>query len=250
MKCTLELGGKSPLVVFDGVDVERVCEWIMYGCFTNSGQVCSATTRVLLQRGIAPAVLERLKTMVKEVAVVDPYSERARERSGTMGPIVSKVQYDKVMEYIAVGVKEGAQLITGGARPAHLPKGYFVEPTIFVVEPHMRVWREEIFGPVLSVLTFDTEEEGIRLANDTEYGLAAGVFSEDDEQCERVAKQIRAGTVWINCTQNEFAEAPFGGYKKSGFGRELGEWGLKNYLQVKAITKNKTRSKIGWYINQ
>jgi betaine-aldehyde dehydrogenase len=165
-----------------------------------------------------------------------------------LGPLVSKAQYDKVLNYIDVAKSE-ATLVTGGARPAHLNDGYFLEPTIFAdVAPSARIWKEEIFGPVLAVSTFDTEDEAIKLANDSEFGLAAAVMSADHERAERVADAFEAGVVWINCSQPNFLEPPWGGVKKSGIGRELGTWGLNNFLEPKQITQYLSRDPWGWYL--
>ena len=241
---SLELGGKSPFIVFEDADVEQAVEWIMFGIFWNQGEVCSATSRLLVHEDIAPALLSRLKQEAERLPVGNGLDEGV-----LLGPLVGEGQYRKVLGYIEDGVAAGATLLTGGGRPAGLPSGYFLEPTVFVdVRDDMRIWREEIFGPVLCVRTFRSEGEALRLAHDTDYGLAAAVMSADLERCERVAAALRAGIVWINCSQPTFTQAPWGGMKHSGVGRELGRWGLHNYLEVKQVTRYESAKPWGWYI--
>ncbi|EFJ08052.1 hypothetical protein SELMODRAFT_272160 [Selaginella moellendorffii] len=240
---TLELGGKSAIIVFDDVDIEKAVEWTMFGVFWTNGQICSATSRLLLQENIASVFLERLAEWTKTIKISNPLEPGCR-----LGPVVSEGQYKKVMKYISTAQEEGATLLCGGKRPEHLSKGYFVEPTVFAnVRPSSQIWKEEVFGPVLAVRTFRTEEEAIKLANDSEYGLAGAVISTDEERCQRVAELLQAGIVWINCAQPTFTQAPWGGTKRSGFGRELGEWGLENYLSVKQVTKYISEEQWGWY---
>jgi len=240
---SLELGGKSPIVVFDDADIEQTVEWVMFGIFWNQGQVCSATSRMIVEKGIAPKLIDRLSEEAKKITIGDGMAP------GTLlGPLVSKTQYDKVLHYIDIGKSE-ATLVTGGARPSHLNEGYFLEPTIFADVPSSaRIWNEEIFGPVLVVSTFESEDEAVKLANDSEFGLAAAVMSQDQKRAERVADAFEAGVVWINCSQPNFLEPPWGGVKKSGIGRELGTWGLNNFLEPKQITKYLSRDPWGWYL--
>ncbi|AOV16533.1 aldehyde dehydrogenase [Acidihalobacter aeolianus] len=241
---SLELGGKSPFIVFEDADVEKAVEWIMFGIFWNQGEVCSATSRLLVHEDIAPRVLERLREAAHEIKVGD-----GQEAGTLLGPLVSETQYQRVLGYIDIGLAEGATLLTGGRRPAGLEQGYFLEPTVFVdVRREMRIWREEIFGPVLAVMTFGDEAEALALANDSDFGLAAAVMSADLERCERVSRALRAGIVWINCSQPTFTQAPWGGFKLSGIGRELGRWGLQNYLEVKQITRYESGRAWGWYL--
>ncbi len=229
---SLELGGKSPIIVFDDADLEQVVEWVMFGIFWNQGQVCSATSRLIVQRGIAPRLIERLVEEAKKIKIGDGMGEGV-----LLGPLVSKLQYDKVMGFIADGKRE-AKLACGGARPPGFNAGYFVQPTIFTDVPaSARIWKEEIFGPVLAVAGFTTEAEALHLANDSEFGLAAAVMSADLDRAQRVAGELEAGVVWINCSQPNFLEPPWGGMKKSGVGRELGLWGLNNFLEPKQITR-------------
>lgn len=240
---TMELGGKSALIVFDDADVDKAVEWAMFGSFWTNGQICSATSRLLLQKGIAEQFCQRLKSRAEAILVCDPLTRGCR-----LGPLVSKAQYDKVMGYVRMGIEDGATLLTGGQRPAGCPVGYFLAPTVFVdVKPHMRVWREEIFGPVLSATTFETEEEAVFLANDCEYGLGGAVISRDPQRCTRVAEALECGIVWVNCSQPCFCQAPWGGIKNSGFGRELGEWGLENFLSVKQVTRYVNPGIWEWY---
>ena len=230
---SLELGGKSPMVVFDDADVEQAVEWIIGGIFFNCGQMCSATSRLLVQQGVAPQLLARLKTATEALKLGDAFSEGV-----TMGPLTSAAQLKTVLAYIERGIAERLTLLTGGKRAADFGRGYFVEPTIFVDVPSTSVlWREEIFGPVLCVHTFATEEEAVELANDSDFGLAAGIITADADRAERVARVLEAGHIWINSLQVVFPETSWGGFKRSGIGRELGPWGLDAFLEVKHITR-------------
>ncbi|CAJ2664420.1 unnamed protein product [Trifolium pratense] len=240
---SLELGGKSPLIVFEDVDLDKAAEWAIFGCFWTNGQICSATSRLIVHESIATEFLNRMVKWIKNIKISDPLEEGCR-----LGPVVSEGQYDKILKFISNAKSEGATILTGGSRPEHLKKGFFVEPTIITdVTTSMQIWREEVFGPVLCVKTFSTEEEAIDLANDTIYGLGAAVISNDLERCERITKAFKAGIVWINCSQPCFTQAPWGGIKRSGFGRELGEWGLDNYLSVKQVTQYISNEPWGWY---
>ncbi|BBU59299.1 betaine-aldehyde dehydrogenase (plasmid) [Mameliella alba] len=242
---SLELGGKSPLVVFADTPVEEAVEWILFGIFWNQGEVCSATSRVLIEDSAYEAVMERLVTEARKIKIGHGLDEGV-----LLGPLVSKSQHDKVLDWIETGKRE-ARLVSGGGIPAGLEDGCYVEPTIFADVPEdATIWTEEIFGPVVCVKPFKTEEEAIRLANDTRFGLGAAVMSKDLERAERVARAFRAGIVWVNCSQPTFTEAPWGGYKQSGFGRELGEWGLNNYLETKQITTWDAHRPWGWYIKE
>jgi len=245
---TLELGGKSAFIIFDDIadHLDVVIDWILVGFCFNQGQVCSATSRLLVHENIANQIKTKLLSDIQSIKIGSGLNE-----SNTMGPLISNVQYQKVLKYIQKGVEEGGKLLCGGVEKNKMPsKGYFVPPTVFDdVNVNMTIWNEEIFGPVLCIKTFKTEQEAIRLANNSEYGLAAAVMSKDKERCERVAKELEAGIVWINCSQPTFVEAPWGGIKKSGIGRELGPWGLDNYLQVKQITSYQLLNvPFGWYI--
>ncbi|XVF09212.1 hypothetical protein REPUB_Repub07fG0072600 [Reevesia pubescens] len=240
---SLELGGKSPIIVFEDVNLDKAAEWTAFGCFWTNGQICSATSRLIVHESIAKELLDRLVKWTKNIKISDPLEEGCR-----LGPVVSRGQYEKVFKFISTAKSEGATILSGGVRPEHLKKGYFVEPTIITdVTTSMQIWREEVFGPVLCVKTFSTEEEALELANDTHFGLAAAVISNDLGRCDRVSKALQAGIVWINCSQPCFCQAPWGGNKRSGFGRELGEWGLENYLSVKQVTHYVSDEPWGWY---
>jgi betaine-aldehyde dehydrogenase len=246
---TMELGGKSALIVFEDADLDKTVEWAMFGAFWTNGQICSATSRLLLHESIAEAFLQRLKKRAEQISALgNPLSPGAR-----LGPVASSMQFSKVTEYIQSGLQEGAKLLTGGGRPSSAPsngKGFFVAPTVFVgVKPEMKIWREEIFGPVLCASTFSTESEAIAAANATNFGLAGAVASADKERCRRVAKSLEAGIVWVNCSQPCFYQAPWGGIKDSGHGRELGPWGLDNFLSVKQVTEYVSEKAWGWYLD-
>jgi betaine-aldehyde dehydrogenase len=241
---SLELGGKSPFVIFEDSDIEKAVEWIMFGIFWNQGQVCSATSRVLVAEEIYPALLARLIEETKKITI------GPGDQDGVLlGPLVNSEQYKKVIAAIERGVSDGATIATGGQRPPGLDVGYYLEPTILTdVDENSWVWNEEIFGPVVCIKPFQSESEAIRLANDSRFGLAAAVMSKDEDRCERVSRSFRAGIVWVNCSQPTFVEAPWGGYKQSGIGRELGQWGLNNYLETKQITRFDSSEPWGWYI--
>ncbi|MDF3935623.1 aldehyde dehydrogenase family protein [Pseudomonas citronellolis] len=241
---SLELGGKSAFIVFDDSHVEAAVEWILFGIFWNQGQVCSATSRLLVQQGIAPKLIERLVEETRRIRIGNGMDEGV-----LLGPLVSQGQHAKVLQAIERAQREGARLACGGKRPAHLERGWFVEPTVFLDAPlDSAVWREEIFGPVLAVRTFRDEAEAVRLANDSPFGLAAALMSADPQRCQRVSRALRAGIVWVNCSQPTFTQAPWGGYKQSGIGRELGVWGLDNYLETKQVTEYTSADAWGWYL--
>ncbi len=242
-RVSLELGGKNPVVVFDDVDIEAAVEWVAFGAFINQGQVCTATSRLLIQDGIADRFLKRLVEVTEAIRV-----GAGTEEGVKMGPLVSQPQYDKVMAYIGAGRAAGAKVLTGGGRPMGRDAGFFVQPTIFAgVTPDMSIWREEIFGPVLSVMRFADEAEAVRLANDTAYGLAATVLTADAARAERVADALDAGITWQNCNNMVVIQAPWGGVKKSGMGRELGRWGLESFLEPRQKTRWLPGGGLGWY---
>ncbi|TAU45099.1 aldehyde dehydrogenase family protein (plasmid) [Rhizobium ruizarguesonis] len=243
-RVSLELGGKSPFVVFEDADIDKAVEWIMFGIFWNQGQVCSATSRVLVHEAIYGRLLERLVEETNRIKIGNGLDE------GTLlGPLVSKRQYDQVVAAIEGARKAGATVACGGTRPEGFDRGFYLRPTVLADVPlDSDAWKEEIFGPVVCVRSFKTEEEAVELANDSRFGLAAAVMSKDDTRAERVAAAFRAGIVWINCSQPTFTEAPWGGYKESGIGRELGRWGLDNYLETKQITRFASEAPWGWYI--
>lgn len=229
---TLELGGKSPNIILEDADLSKAIPGAFNGIMYNHGQNCSAGSRIFVHRKHYEKVVSELGTMANEVKVghgLDPETE--------MGPLVSKKQQERVLSYIKSGIEEGAKLVAGGVK--EFEKGYFVAPTVFAdVTDNMKIAQEEIFGPVVSILPFDEIEEVIERANNTPYGLAAGVWTENVKTAHKVANQLKAGTVWINSYNLENAASPFGGYKQSGIGREMGSYALDNYTEVKSIWVN------------
>ncbi|MCB1406101.1 MAG: betaine-aldehyde dehydrogenase [Rhodobacteraceae bacterium] len=226
---TMELGGKSPLIVFDDASLEDAVGAAMLGNFYSSGQICSNGTRVFVQKGIKARFLDRLKARTEAIVIGEPLDEATQ-----FGPMITADHLDKVMGYVERGLAEGATLLTGGAR-LNRP-GTYMQPTVFAdVTDTMTIAREEIFGPVMAVLDFETEDEAIRRANATEFGLAAGVFTADLARAHRVAARVEAGTCWINAYNLTPVEAPFGGSKLSGVGRENGHAALEYYTQVKSV---------------
>ncbi|MEB3100843.1 aldehyde dehydrogenase family protein [Ferviditalea candida] len=246
-KISLELGGKSPNIVFADADFETAVDFAMFGIFANSGQVCSAGSRLLIEESIHDRFVERLVERTRQIRV------GAGDAAETeMGPLVSKQHMEKVLGYIKLGVEEGARLVCGGNRMTGggYEQGCFVEPTIFVdAAPNMRIVQEEIFGPVLVVQKFKDEQEAIALANGTVYGLAGGVFTQDGAKAMRVIKALRAGITWINTYHPTYNEAPWGGYKQSGIGRSLGTYGYEEFTEVKQININLQVEPIRWFEN-
>jgi hypothetical protein len=231
----------APLYRYEVAD-EGVVDGALFGVFINQGEVCSAGSRILVEKKIYSKFVDAMTEKAKRIKLGAPM-----ERETKMGPLVSKEQYDRVSSYLEIGKKE-AKVAIGGGRPKQFGKGYYVEPTIFYdVENSARIAREEIFGPVASVIPFDGEGEAIRIANDTPYGLAAAVWTRDIFKAFRIVKALRAGIVWVNHMQPTYVEAPWGGYKQSGIGRELGKWGVDEYLNVKQVYINLSEQPIGWY---
>ncbi|WP_251942628.1 aldehyde dehydrogenase family protein [Staphylococcus sp. Marseille-Q5304] len=230
-KVSLELGGKSPYVILDDADVEEAAKAATSKVVNNTGQVCTAGTRTLVPESMKQDFLTAVKEQFSKVKVGDP-----REEGTEVGPIISKKQYDQVQSYIDKGVEEGAELFFGGpGKPEGLDKGYFARPTIFNnVENSMTIAQEEIFGPVMSIITYNDVDEAIKIANDTKYGLAGYVFGKDKETLHKVARSIEAGTVEINEAGRK-PDLPFGGYKQSGLGREWGDYGIEGFLEIKSI---------------
>lgn len=231
-RVTLELGGKSANVIFADADLDAAVKAAASGIFFNTGQVCSAGSRVLVQDAVYDQVVERLAARAKGVRVGAP-----SDRATAMGPIVSQAQMQRVLDYVDIGVKEGATLVTGGSRLGH--RGYFVGPTVFADVGHdMRISQEEIFGPVVSVVRFSDEEDALRKANGTRYSLAAGIWSRDIGRVHRFARQVKAGTVWINTYGYTDVRLPWGGARDSGFGREHGDAAIENFTEPKAVWMN------------
>ena len=232
-RVTLEMGGKSPNVILDDADLDKAVRNGVNNAFLNSGQTCTALTRMLVPRDREDEAVRIAVDQAEKLTVGNPSDESSR-----LGPLVSDVQRERVRGYIRTGIEEGARLALGGAdAPAGLDRGYYVQPTIFAgVRPEMTIAREEIFGPVLSIIAYDSEEDAVRIANDTPYGLAGAVWSGDGARAERVARRVRAGQVDVNGGRFN-PLAPFGGFKQSGIGRELGRFGLEEFLETKSLQR-------------
>ncbi|KAI5458673.1 aldehyde dehydrogenase [Mariannaea sp. PMI_226] len=233
---TLETGGKSPLLVFKDADLDQAAKWGHVGIMSNQGQICTATSRILVQQDVFDEYVDRFQKVVAEHKVGNPFDEDTFQ-----GPQVTQAQYERVLGYIETGKKDGAKLLTGGKAYKNVGegKGFFIEPTVFSdVKENMRIFQEEVFGPFVSITPFTTEADAIRLANNTSYGLGSAVFTRDIERAHRVAGRLEAGMVWINSSNDSDIRVPFGGVKQSGIGRELGEAGLAAYSQTKAVHVN------------
>ncbi|MDF7806905.1 aldehyde dehydrogenase family protein [Pontiellaceae bacterium B12219] len=244
-KISLELGGKSPCVVFEDADMDAAVDWALFAIFANQGQVCSAGSRLLLQESIHDEFVEKLVGRTKKIKVAPGDAEGVE-----MAAMVSEAHMEKVLRYIEIGKAEGATLQCGGVRLMEdgLDKGFFIAPTIFTdTTPEMRIVKEEIFGPVLAVQKFTDDADAVKLANDSIYGLAGGVFSENGTRALNFIKKLRAGITWINCYHPTYSEAPWGGYKQSGIGRDLGTYGFDEYTEVKQININLDPGPIGWF---
>jgi betaine-aldehyde dehydrogenase len=241
-RVSLELGGKSPNIFFSDADFENAVDGALFGTFINQGEVCSAGSRVLVQRDIYKKFIDATAAKAKTIRLGN-----GLDRETKMGPLVSGEQRDRVARYLTIGRKEG-KVAAGGGTPKQFEKGWYVEPTIFYdVDNSATIAQEEIFGPVMTVIPFSDEAEAIRIANATPYGLAAAVWTRDIFKAFRVVKALEAGIVWVNHMQPTFVEAPWGGYKASGFGRELGHWGVEEYLETKQVFINLDEKPIGWY---
>ncbi|PYH48330.1 aldehyde dehydrogenase family protein [Aspergillus saccharolyticus JOP 1030-1] len=229
-KVTLELGGKSPNIIFNDADIDNAITWANFGIFYNHGQCCCAGSRLLVQEGIYDKFVARLKERSAQNKVGNPF-----DKDTFQGPQVSQLQFDRIMEYIDHGKQAGATVAVGGER--HGNEGYFIQPTVFTdVTSDMKIVQEEIFGPVVTVQKFKDVEDAIKISNNTSYGLAAGIHTKDINTALRVANQLRAGTVWVNSYNLIDTQVPFGGFKESGIGRELGSYALENYTQIKAVS--------------
>jgi len=229
-RITLELGGKSPNIVFADTDLDEAVEGAHFGLFFNNGQCCCAGSRVFVEEKIYDQFVEKSGARARRRTVGDPFDPKTEQ-----GPQVDQIQFDKVMGYIESGRHEGAKLVCGGDRVGD--RGYFIEPTVFSdVQDDMKIAREEIFGPVMSIIPFKSADEVVERANRTNYGLAAAVWTRDIKKAHAIANSVRAGTVWVNCYNVLDTRAPFGGFKQSGIGRELGEYGLQQYTEIKTVT--------------
>jgi aldehyde dehydrogenase (NAD+) len=229
-RVSLELGGKSPNIVFADADLDAAVEGSYFGLFFNQGQCCCAGSRLFVQESVYDKFVEKVTAKAKSRKVGDPFDPSIEQ-----GPQVSQEQFDRVMGYIDAGQKDGAKMLVGGGRVGE--KGYFIQPTVFCdVKDEMKIAKEEIFGPVMSILKFKDVDEVIARGNRTMYGLAAAVWTKDVQKALRMANGLRAGTVWVNCYDVFDAGAPFGGFKMSGLGRELGQYALQLYTEVKTVT--------------
>lgn len=245
-KIGLELGGKSPNIIFADADIEGAVEWAMIGIFFNQGEVCSAGSRIIIEKSIKDAFVKRLAERAESMTIGNGLD------NPDIGPVIDQKHMERVLAYIQSGIEDGAKLVCGGIRytEGNCADGYFIKPAIFDdCCSDMKIVREEIFGPVVTIQSFTTESEAIALANDTQYGLAGAVFTNDVTRAHRVIKELRAGITWINCYNPTFNEAPWGGYKMSGIGRELGVHGLEEYQEIKQININLTPGTVGWYKN-
>jgi len=235
---SLETGGKSPLLVFEDADLIEAVTWAHRGIMFNAGQVCTSNSRILVHESVYDKFVDMFKEQVTKVSKIgDPF-----EDSTFQGPQITKAQFERVMSYIESGKSEGATLTMGGEAYKDVNgKGFFVQPTIFTnVKDDMRIYQEEVFGPFVVISSFKTEEEAVRRANDTTYGLGSSVFTQNIKRAHRVARAIEAGMVWINSSNDSDYRVPFGGVKQSGIGREMGESGLANYTNIKSVYVNLT----------
>ena len=244
-KVALELGGKNPHLIFEDCDFDTAVDYALNGVFFHAGQICSAGTRLMVQKSISGRFIEALKSKMEKIKLGNGFDEGTE-----MGPVISKEHLSKIESYIEVAKNEGAKLLVGGERPKNeaLRKGHFILPTLFTdCDSSMRIVQEEVFGPLITVETFETEEEALTKANDTIYGLSAGFWTNDSERIKRVRRALRFGTVWVNDFNTYFTEAPWGGYKQSGIGRELGYLGLEEYQETKHIFQNHNPSPFNWF---
>ena len=244
-KVALELGGKNPNIIFADADFDTAVDFSLNGVFFHAGQICSAGSRILVESSIHDKFVAALKKRISNIKMGDAFDPDTQ-----MGPLISEEHRGKVEHYMQVAGEEGAEIILGGTRPENPPHkdGFYFLPTLITgVKNNMRLAKEEIFGPVITIESFDTEEQAVEWANDTIYGLSAGVWSKDQDRAERVAAALRAGTVWINDFNVYFVQAPWGGYKQSGSGRELGKAGLEEYTELKHIYQNHANEALNWF---
>jgi len=254
---SLELGGKSPLVLFDDVAIADAVEWALFGCFWTNSQICSATSRLLVQRTMWDAFLPALVKATNAIPIGDPLCEALKGKKGTMGPLVSHGQLKRVDEMVQAALQSGqVRLLAGGGPvgndtagfPHSHPDGSYYRPTILeVLDRNVTIWKEEVFGPVLCVYPFDSEVEAVELANDSKYGLGAAVMTKSRDRLVRMRDALRAGVVWLNCSQPCFCHLPWGGLKMSGMGRDLGEQAVKSFMETKTIVEYTSGAPWGWY---
>ena len=244
-KVALELGGKNPNIIFDDADLDLAVDHALNGVFFHAGQICSAGARIMVQDGLHDRFVEALQSRMERIVVGNGFDPATQ-----MGPLISAEHLAKVEQYVAIAREEGATLLLGGARPQDpaLRNGFFYLPTLFAdCENTMRIVQEEVFGPVVTVERFATEQEAVSRANDTIYGLSAGFWTRDPDRMDRVSNALRFGTVWINDFNVYFVQAPWGGYKQSGLGRELGRMGLEEYTEVKHVFRNHANTALNWF---
>ena len=246
-KVALELGGKNPHIIFEDGDWETAIDFILNGVFFHAGQICSAGTRVMVASSIHDKVVKHLEQRISKIRLGN-----GMDKDTQMGPLISQAQLDKVTNHVQKAIKEGAELVVGGKKPTKpaLKNGFFYEPTLLTgCNANMSIVKEEVFGPVVHVEKFDTENEAIKKANDTIYGLSAGFWTRDPQKIDRVSKALRFGTIWVNDFNVYFVQAPWGGYKQSGQGRELGHAGLEEFQEVKHIYQNFNPLPLNWFGN-
>jgi betaine-aldehyde dehydrogenase len=240
-RVSLELGGKSPLIVLEDAELDIAVEWAIFSSFFNQGEVCVASSRILVHECLYDRFIERLMEKLDHLRIDDPLDE-----STEMGPLISAAHREKVETYVHIGLQEGAVLLRGGKRIKE--KGYYLSPAVFVnVHQSMQIVQEEIFGPVITIQRYKNDQEAIECANGTVYGLAAGVLSRDVERAEQIAEKLRAGTIWINSYHTPYVEAPWGGFKQSGIGRELGPQGFAAFTETKHVNISQKLKPLGWY---
>jgi len=242
-RVTLELGGKAPCIIFDDADLENAVEACLRGGFFNQGENCTAVTKLILHNKIYKKFLDLYIKRVKKIRIGDPTRQDTE-----MGAVISKEHYESVLNYISRGKSEGARVASGGNRPGKFKKGYYINPTVLEnVDPNATVACEEIFGPVVAVIPFSTEDEAVEIANNTEYGLAGGLWTKNINRALRVAKSIKAGYLWVNTYGGIIPQTPYGGFKQSGIGKELGSEGIENYLETKCVNIYTGDSMPKWY---